>query len=94
MRPEPPLPDHRHGLLSAILLFAGRWVVVAAGLLWIVLSLAAAAAIAATARSSNHWLGVFCLYAIIFLLLPVIPFLGWIAQRRKREYLRRHPDPE
>jgi hypothetical protein len=90
MQPEPHSLDHRHGLISAILSFGVRWVVLITGMLWIVLSLAAAAAVASTAKSSNHWLGVFCLYAVIFILLPVVPYLGWIAQRRKHDYLKHH----
>jgi hypothetical protein len=94
MRPESPSSGHRHGLISAVLSFGKRRVVIIAGLFWIVLSIVLAAAVASSARSADHWLGAFCLYAVIFALLPVVPFFGWIERRRKREYLRHHSDSD
>jgi hypothetical protein len=57
--------------------------------LLVAVSLAGGVAVAATARASNHWLGAFCLYAVIFTMIPMVPFLGWITQRRKLERLKR-----
>jgi hypothetical protein len=73
-------------MISAILSFARKWIVIITGILWIALSIVAAAAVASSARSSNHWLGAFCLYAVIFVLVPVVPYLGWIERRRKQGF--------
>jgi hypothetical protein len=81
MRPGPA--RHPLSLISALRLLCERWIVILAGLLWIALSLTVAAVVASTAESSNHWLGAFCVYSIIFVLLPVVPFVGWIQRRQK-----------
>jgi hypothetical protein len=92
MRPRPAPSSHSHSLISAVRSFCERWIVFLAGLLWIALSLTVAAAIASSAKSSNHWLGAFCVYTIICVLLPVVPFVGWIERRRKRNRLESGSD--
>jgi membrane protein DedA with SNARE-associated domain len=89
MRPGPA--RNPRSLISAFRSFGERWIVILAGLLWIALSLTIAAVVASSAESSNHWLGVFCVYSIIFILLPVVPFVGWI-QRRQKHRPEVHPD--
>jgi membrane protein DedA with SNARE-associated domain len=81
MRPGPA--RNPRSLISAFRSFGERWIVILAGLLWIALSLTIAAVVASSAESSNHWLGAFCVYSIIFILLPVVPFVGWIQRRQK-----------
>ena len=81
MRPGPA--RNPRSLTSAFRSFCERWIVILAGLLWIALSLTIAAVVASSAESSNHWLGAFCVYSIIFILLPVVPFVGWIQRRQK-----------
>jgi hypothetical protein len=93
-RLKPGLPEQHHSLVWAIVEFGERWVVLITGVLLLAVSMAGAAAVAATARVSNHWLGAFCLYAVIFTMIPMVPYLGWIAQRRKLERLKRDANPD
>jgi hypothetical protein len=92
MRSQTAPSSHRQRLISGVLSFCKRWVVIIAGLLWIVLSLSLATAVASSAKSSDHWLGAFCVFAVIFVLLPVVPFIGWIERRRKREHIELNSD--
>lgn len=90
MQPETPLSDQHPSLILSFLVFVKKWITAIAALLWIALSLVISAAVASSARASDHWLGAFCLYAIIFILLPMVPYLGWIERRRKYELLKHH----
>ena len=90
IRMDPPSSCDQDGLTSLQKPSRWNWLVIVTALLWLAISFAAAAMIAATAKASGHWLGVFCLYSVIFMLIPLIPFLGWIERRRKRERLKNH----
>jgi hypothetical protein len=83
MRQESPSSGHDN-FFSAVMSFGKRRIVIIAGLLWIILSVIIAAAVASSAKSTDHWLGAFCLYTVIFALLPAVPYFGWIERRRQR----------